>query len=483
MRALLLGEDGTTLGMASAAYGIRYPRPAWAEQDPADWMRGLSAAVRELVATTGVKAREISALGLAAQVDGVVAVDDELRALTPAIIWMDRRATRQTDLLRKAIGVEEVRQTTGLNLDPYHVAPKISWLRDETPGLAAATRAYLPPGPFVVAQLTGELAIDHANASSTLLYDIVGRRWSDRMLSVTGIDAAVLPPIAPAEAVVGPLRAGAAAELGLEPDCVVVVGTGDEHGACLAAGAITPDVLCDITGTAEPVAVASSSPIIDPTGLVETHAHADSRAWLVENPGFVSGGSVRWFLDLAGWSQADMGKVASVPAGSDGVTFLPALSGSMTPRWNEHARGAFAGLGLNHGLPHLGRAVLEGCTFALRDLVARFAELGLGGDEVRVVGGGARSDLWLQMKADVTGRPVRVLRSAEATALGAAELAAVGAGMFRDLDEAVGRLTELEPGVYEPDRSLRGAYDDAYGRYRSLFDAVEPLSDGGAHGR
>jgi xylulokinase len=256
----------------------------------------------------------------------------------------------------------------------------------------------------------------------------------------------------------------------------VVVGTGDEHGASLGAGAIRPGIVVDISGTAEPVAVAAADPVIDETGLVETHAHADARVWLVENPGFVSGGSVRWFQDLFGGAAfADLDREAAAPGpGSGGVTFLPTLSGATAPRWNDRARGVFAGLSLTHGRSHLFRAVLEGCSFALRDIVDRLDAMGLAADEIRVVGGGARSPLWLQMKADVTGRRVRVLANDEATALGAAMLAGVGAGTFSDLDEAVAALAILDGVVYDPDPTTFAAYADAYGRYRGLFDAVEP---------
>lgn len=431
--------------------------------------------IGELLSVGGIDGRSVAAIGLASQVDGLVATDDDLRPLAPAIIWMDRRATRQTEGLRQKIDPADVLQITGLNVDAGHLAPKILWLRDEHPELTARTRAYLLPGSYLVAQLTGEVVVDHANASSTMLYDVKQRVWSQGMLESTGIDASLLGLIKAAHTVAGTLRPAAAAELGLDPGCRVVVGTGDEHGACLGAGAIRDDVICDITGTAEPVACASTRPVIDPTGLVETHGHADDRVWLIENPGFVSGGSVRWYLGVTGEGESSLDAAALVSPGSDGVTFLPALSGATTPRWNEHARGVFSGLSLNHGKAHLARALLEGCTFALRDLVDRLSALGLGGPELRVVGGGARSDLWLQMKADVTGRTVRTLIAKEATAVGAVQLAAVGAGLFRDIDEAVARLTELDPRVYSPDPAKREIYDDAYGRYQRLFAAVDPL--------
>ena len=467
---------------ASTSYPIEYPRDVWAEQDPAHWERALADVVGRLRASADLGPEAIGSLGLATQVDGVVAVDGGDRPLRPAIIWMDRRATRQADALRERISTEEVRAITGLNLDAYHVGPKIAWLRDEEPAAAGAA-AFLLPGSYLVARLTGEHVVDHANASSTMLYDVTARGWSPRLLALFDLEPGRLGRIAPAVDVAGTVTADAADRLGVTTGCRVVVGTGDEHGAALGAGAIRPGIVCDITGTAEPVGVAALDARIDPSGLVETHAHADARAWFIENPGFVSGGSVRWFLEAFGGDEArlDAG-AATVRPGSDGLTFIPALAGSTTPRWDEHARGAFSGLTLGHGWAHLGRSLLEGCTFGLRDIVERLEALGLGTGEIRVVGGGARSETWLRMKADATGRVVRVLQAPEATAMGAAYLAATAIGIFTDLDEAVDGLTVLDPVAYEPDAACRGAYDDAYGRYRAVFDALSPLEIGRGRG-
>lgn len=481
LKGILLDPAGRVAAVASASYDVEYPRAGWAEQDPRVWRRALADVVGDLLRTSSVDARAVAALGLASQVDGLVAVDERGEPLHPAIIWLDRRATEQTRRLRVTIADDEVRAITGLNDDASHVAAKALWLRDERPDVYERAAGLLLPGSALVAWLTGERLLDHANASSTMLYGLVERGWSARMQDVTGIDAGRLGEIRPASSVAGRLRPPAAEALGLTETTVVVTGTGDEHGATLGAGGIRPGIVVDITGTAEPVCVAAATPVVDPEGLVETHGHADPRVWLVENPGFVSGGSVSWFRAAigAGASPAVLDAEAAVSApGADGVTFLPTLSGATAPRWNDGARGVFAGLSLNHGRGHLFRALLEGCTFALRDIVERLDDLGLGGEELRVVGGGARSPLWLQMKADITGRNVRVLATGEATALGAAMLAGVGAGTFADLDEAVERLAVLEPGVIEPDRELTAAYDDAYRRYRSLFDAVEPTFGG-----
>jgi xylulokinase len=231
------------------------------------------------------------------------------------------------------------------------------------------------------------------------------------------------------------------------------------------------------------VAVGAGAPVRDPDGLVETHAHVPAGRWLVEHPGFVSAGSVRWLAeDVLGVAQTAIGPLAAgAPAGSDGVGFLPALGGAMTPRWDPAVLGAFSGLSVGHDRRHLARAVLEGCSYAVRDVVERLAELGLGGEAIRVVGGGARDDAWLRIKADVTGRRIERLVEPEATALGAALLAATGIGWFADLDEACAATLRLAPEILEPDPSTRALYDDGWAAHRERFRVL--AGDGGRAGQ
>ena len=255
----------------------------------------------------------------------------------------------------------------------------------------------------------------------------------------------------------------------------MIVGTGDEHGAAVGAGALAPGVVVDVTGTAEPVAVPSARRVLDAERLLETHAHAVEEMLLVENPGFVpaaarSGGRPPRASRRPSCSRC----AAQAPPGCEGALFLPTLSGSMAPRWNDAMRGCFAGLALNHDAAHLARAVLEGCAYALRDIVDRFAALGLGGEEIRVVGGGARSPLWLQIKADVTGQPVRPVLGDCATSMGAAMLAGVAAGIFDDLEaQAAAARSSSRPSRCSRAPETADVYDQAYARYRRLFDGVE----------
>lgn len=474
-KAILLDDQGVTAGRAARTYLTSHPAAGWAEQQPRDWLDATRGAIGDVMREAGVDPSEIAAIGIAAQVDGIVAVDRSNRALAPAPIWMDRRATAEVRAATDRVGAAAIFAISGANADPSHGAPKIAWLRDH---VDVRPDAYLPPAAFVVAHLTGRRVLDRANASSLLLLDVAGGSWSPTLLEAFGIDPGALGEILPATAVAGTVRPEVAADWGL-PACPVVVGTGDEHAACLAAGILEPGTIGDIVGTAEPVAAASRTPVRDPEGLVETHAHVPPDRWLIEHPGFVSAGSVRWLADVLGCGQAEIGRLAAeAPPGSGGVRFQPALGGASTPRWNADVFAAFTGLGIGHDRRHLARAVIEGCCFAVRDIVERLERLGLGADTIRVVGGGAKDRTWLQAKADVTGRAVELLVEPEATALGAALIAAVGIGWFGDLDAAATTTLRVDGVRFEPDRSLAGRYDDGWAAYRATFDALEPLAVG-----
>ena len=475
IKVVLLDPDGATIASAGRPCAMRHPAAGWAEQDPAQWREGLGDAVRQVLAATGISAAQVSHLGLASQVDGVVPVGPGLEPLRSAIIWLDRRATTEASALAAKLGSERIFACTGLNADSSHIAPKLMWLRTHEPEIFRAAVSFPPVGGYLLGWLTGVLAQDHANASSTLLYDVQAGTWDTDMLAAADIDPAVLADIRPSAEVAGTLTPAAAEALGLQPGCAVVVGTGDEHAACIGAGAIEPGLVADVTGTAEPVAATALRAVFDPEHVVETHAHAITGLLLVENPGFVSGGSTLWCAEaVLGVSQAELfAKAAQAPAGADGVIFVPALSGATVPRWNDRMRGVFAGLAMNHDARHLARAVVEGCTYALADVLGRLDALGLAGREIRVVGGGARSELWLQIKADVTGRPVRPVLAAEPTATGAAVLAGLAAGTFADAADAVARTVTPADRCYEPDQRTRAVYSERYAQYRALYDGTE----------
>lgn len=485
MKTVLLDASGNVVASAYAAYDPHYPAPNWAEENPADWEEALTITVRQVMQSAAVHPQAVVALALGSQVDGLVCVDEAGEVLRPAIIWLDRRATAQCDALEQSISPSDLFRLTGANLDSSHVVPKMLWVRDNEPRVFERSRYLLLPGSYMAYRLTGEAVVDYSNASSTLLLDVERKRWSQRLLSLTGLDEQRLGRVDGATSVIGPLTREAAERLGLSQHTLVAVGSGDEHAACAGAGVTDSRVVCDINGTAEPVCAVAAAPAFDDGGLLETHCHADPAAWLIENPGFVSGGSYRWFLDaLASHERAEAtrrgispydllnAEAEQTPAAADSLVFLPCLSGAMTPTWNADARGVFFGLSLAHGRGHMVRAILEGTAYGLKDNVDRMAAIGLNPQEIRAVGGGARGRLWLQIKADVTGWPVSVPRELETTALGAAMLAGVAGGLFTDLREAASTAVEVATYI-EPNPAHRQAYDDAYALYREVYDSLQ----------
>lgn len=479
LKAVVLSADGEILATAGSPYQMIHKHSGWADQEPEGYVRALGVAVHEAIAAAGINPADVSVLGLASQVDGVVPIDRNQKALRDAIIWLDRRAVDEAEQLRRTVGVAETFARTGLNIDASHTGPKIMWLRTHEPEVFARAVSMPSVGGYLLAWMTGEVAQDHANASSTLFYDVSARAYSEEMLAAAGIDPALMPRIRNSTEVVGTLLPRAAQVLGLTTECQVVVGTGDEHGACVGAGGVTRDVVVDIAGTAEPVCVGSDRPLIDESGLVETHAHAVPDYYLIENPGFVSGGNTLWLAETLGCSQAKVFELAGTSEpGARGVRFIPALSGAMAPRWNDLMRGGFYGLGMNHGPQDLARAVVEGNAFAFTDIVRRLQEMGLGG-RIRIVGGGRRSEFSLVTKATLAGCAVDRVTTEETTAVGGAMLAAVGAGIFGSVAECVDAVVTVAPDPTEPDPSLADCLEQAYGEYRTLYDALERAFAGG----
>ncbi|MCS6906655.1 MAG: xylulokinase [Anaerolineales bacterium] len=487
VKAILLSESGEIVAQAGSDYPIEYPQPTWAQQDARHWEKATKEAIARVIAESGVSKDEVLAIGIDAQVDGYVAVDAQGRPLHPAIIWMDRRAVTQTEKVRQAYSEKEIFELSGLNLDPYHVAPKIRWLADEHPLAFEQTRYFLMPGSYIAYYLSGEVGVDYSNASSMLLMDIRQRVWSPRLCEIFGISPDRLPPIYPANQVIGSLRREVAEEVGLSPKTRVVLGCGDEHAACLGAGVIRPKMVCDITGTAEPVCAVAEAPLFDASGLVETHCHAHPDYWLLENPGFVSGGNYRWFRDHFGQAEIELARqqgseayalldrlAEEVPPGSEGLILLPCLMGSVTPTWNAATRGVFLGFSLAHTRAHFARAVLEGSAYGLRDIVDRMKEIGLAVEEIRAVGGGARSPLWRQIKADVTGVPVSLPQTVETTALGAAILALHGAGLTGTIEEACDLCVKVVETRY-PQAENATVYEQRYRTYRAAYFALLPV--------
>jgi xylulokinase len=486
--AQALEPDGTLVASTYAPHELAYPRPGWAEQDPSEWTRALVQALAEL--RLAVAGRPIAALSFGSQLDGLVATDRGGRALRPALIWSDRRAGAECERLAESIDLEALRERTGCNLDPGHVAAKIAWLRAHEPEVDGDVASYLLPGSWVAWQASGELAVDPSNASSTGLLDPRRMAWCEETCDAFAVDPGRLAPVRPAHAVLGMIAPWLREATGLPAAIEVVLGAGDEMAAVLGAGVIEPGEVCDVMGTAEPVCAVIAAPASAAAPVVELHPHALPDRWLLENPGWLSGGAYRWFRDELGGPEiaraaatgADVYELLNAlaraaPPGADGVSWVPALSGAMTPEWNSRARAGWYGLTAAHGRSHMARALLEGNAMALRDVVEAIAAAGHRLTGLVCVGGGARGDLLLSIRAHVTGLTVCRPLDVETTARGAAMLAAAGAGLHPSVAAAAEAMAGARAEPVEPEPELCAVYDALHARHLRLYAALRPLFD------
>ncbi len=460
VKALALSPDGAVLARAEETYELSTPQPGWAEQNPEDWWR---AAERALARLGG----ETTAIGLSGQMHGLVVLDEGDRVLRPAILWNDQRTEAECAEIEERVGLTRLIELTGNRALTGFTAPKLLWLRRNEPDTYARIAHMLLPKDYVRLRLTGEHAIDVADASGTLLFDVARRRWSEEMLEALELDSAWLPRALESPEISGTTAAG----------IPVAAGAGDQAAAALGVGVDRPGPVSVVLGTSGVVFGALPGFAADPQARVHAFCHAVPGGWHAMGVMLSAAGSLHWLRDALGSGHGYEELTAAAgdwPAGSEGLTFLPYLSGERTPHADPHARAAFAGLTLRHDLGALVRAVLEGVAYGLRDSLELLRELGVAPRAGHASGGGARSELWLRILASVLGLPIRRAATDEGSAYGAALLGGVAAGVFRDVHEAVASCVRLlEP--IEPDPRWSAAYDRGYRRFQLLYPALRPL--------
>ncbi|HSV85338.1 MAG TPA: xylulokinase [Levilinea sp.] len=475
-KALLSDEKGHVLASAVAEYPLSTPQPLWSEQNPADWWRGAKEALALVL--KGVSSGKVAGLGLTGQMHGSVFLDASDRIIRPALLWNDQRTAEECRQITGIIGQQRLIEIAGNPALTGFQAPKILWLRNHEPQNYARLERVLLPKDYIRLLLTGEAATDVSDAAGTLLLDLARRDYSSEILEKLAFERSWLPKVYEGPEVTGRLLADVAAELGLPFGLPVVAGGGDNAAAAVGTGVVHTGIVSSSIGTSGVIFAHSDEIAYDPMGRLHTFCHAVPGKYHLMAVTLSAGGSFRWWRDvLRAASGRDLsyeqmtGAAASVPAGAEGLLFLPYLTGERTPHLDPYARGVLVGLTARHSAAHIARAVMEGVVFSMKDGLEIMRSLGLPIGQIRATGGGGRSPLWRQMQADIYGAEVVTLRAEEGPAYGAALLAGVGAGIFASVDEAT-RDTVVVTSATSPAAAAQDRYEKVYGLYASLYSQM-----------
>lgn len=474
-KALLVDENGIVVGVAVSPHTLQTPQPLWSEQDPREWWQAAVEAIHRVLAESGISGTEVVAVGLTGQMHGLVLLDAQGEVLRPAILWNDQRTQAQCDEIHRRIGRERFIHITGNVALTGFTAPKILWVKQHEPEVYARAAHVLLPKDYVRYRLTGLQAMDKADGAGTVLLDLRARDWSEEILTALEIPRAWMPPLYEGPEITGTVTAEAAALTGLAEGTPVMAGGGDQAAQAVGVGAVEPGVIALTVGTSGVVFATTPSALIEPEGRLHAFCHAVPGLWHFMGVMLSAAGSLQWYRDALAPQlgfEALLAEAAPIPAGSEGLLFLPYLTGERTPHPDPLARGAWIGLTVRHGRGHLTRALLEGVAFGLKDSFTLIQEAGLGEiRQVRASGGGTKGALWRQILASVLETELVTVNTTEGAAYGAALLAAVGAGRWPDVPTACAAAVRIT-GSVQPDPAEIITYRRAYPLYRQLYPAL-----------
>lgn len=486
-KTLAIDQTGAILASASSEYPCSYPQPGWSEQDPELWWQATIRTVEAVLASGKLTPADIKGIGLSGQMHGSVFLNEAGEVIRPALLWNDQRTSAECLEIEERAGGREalIRLVANPALTGF-TAPKLLWVRKHEPANWDRVRQVLLPKDYVRYRLTGTFATEVSDASGTLLLDIANRCWSRELLAKLELDAALLPPCFESPEVSAQVSASGAAATGLAEGTPVVGGGGDQPAGAVGNGIVRQGVVSATMGTSGVVFAHADQLGFDPQGRLQRGCHAVPGAWHLMGVVLSAGGSLQWFRNELGKAEIELARkqgidpyllltseAALAGPGAEGLFFLPYLTGERTPHFDPLARGAWIGLSVRHGRPHLIRAVLEGATYALRDSLELIRDMGVAIEQIRVSGGGARNVLWKQIQADIYGVDVQTLNSTEGPAFGAALLAQVGTGGYASVSEACdATIHPVETTRVDP--RTKAFYDRAYRIYRRLYLDLRP---------
>ncbi len=475
-KALIIDEAGVVLGVQSAPHTLSNPRPLWSEQNPEEWWQATVRSIKAVLAQTGIHGDQITAIGLTGQMHGLVLLDENGKVLRPAILWNDQRTQTQCDEIHEVLGREKFIQISGNVALTGFTAPKILWVAENEPEVYKKARHVLLPKDYVRYCLTGKYAMDKADGAGTILFDLKKRDWSEELLTKLKIPREWMPPTHEGPEFTGEITPEAAIATGLKTGTSVAAGGGDQAAQAVGVGAVEPGIVGLTVGTSGVVFATTPSAMIEPEGRLHAFCHAVPGVWHFMGVMLSAAGSLQWYRDTLapGVSFEDlMTSAATIPAGCEGLQFLPYLSGERTPHPDPLARGAFIGLTIRHTQAHMTRSVIEGVSFGLKDMFALIQNAGLKEiTQVRASGGGTKSALWRGILASVLGCELVTVNTTEGAAFGAALLAGVGSGAWKDTAEACASTIKIT-GRTEPDAVSVETYAQSYAIYRDLYPALK----------
>jgi xylulokinase len=485
-KTLAISEDGRILARDTVEYPLSTPQPGWSEQDPEHWWQATIQSVRQVINDADIKPGDVKGIGLSGQMHGSVFLNSEKEVIRDALLWNDQRTQAECDEIESRAGGRAalIDMVSNPALTGF-TAPKILWLRNNEPENYEQVTQVLLPKDYVRFRLTGVFASEMSDASGTLLLDVKERKWCQPLLTKLEIDPDLLPEVFESEVVSGTISEVASELVGLPAGIPVVGGGGDQAAGAVGNGIVRSGVISATMGTSGVVFAHSDEVQTDPEGRVHTFCHAVSGKWHVMGVVLSAGGSLQWYRNEFGEMESAIASgmdteayelmtatADQAPAGSEGLYFLPYLTGERTPHCDPYCRGAFIGLSLRHKRAHMIRSVMEGATYAMRDCLEIIDGMSIPISEIRVSGGGARSAFWRQMQADIYGQNVHVTNSDEGAAYGVALLAAVGTGAYNNIEEACTATIDTV-GTTETCATTKAAYDRAYPMYGKLYASLK----------
>jgi D-xylulose kinase len=482
VRTFIFDIAGTILASDYQEWESYYPIPSYVEQDANSWWDSLKKTIEAAIKKSGIDKSQIVSLSVTNQRETIVPVDRDGNALHNALVWQDRRTTDQVEFIKKKIGEDKIYKTTGLTIDPYFSATKILWFKDNKPEIYRNTHKFLLVSDYILFKLTGQFYTDQSNASRTMLFDINKLKYSDEIASDLELDLDKMPEVLESGTDIGEITSD---ETLFEKKTLVITGAGDQQSAALGVGITSPGTIKLTTGTGSFILAFLEKPNYDPKRRVLCSCHAVPETWVQEASIFTTGAYLRWFRDEIAYKECTEAEDQNLDAydiitreasdsnvGANGIITIPHLVGAGAPHWNPYARGIIFGLALGQKRRDLARAILEGVAYEVKKNIEVFRELNINPTELRLTGGGSRSDLWNQIISDVIG--VTCVRNIieEATSLGAAILAASGAGIFPDISKAAENICKVDKKWF-PDNDRHIKYNELYNFSYDLYNQLQ----------